>query len=225
MDQASTGAGPGGPDRETGLESHPRLLPAEAFDDRVPNAAAAPAQEDRIEGVFASRCAGMKDPRSAGDLRSALASEQGLRERERRAVRVWLAENTTAELVRAYADGLYSMQALVRAMHALGCWGHARSGAGARHQHPLQGGVDLETRPGRSGGPDACSAPAPEVLTLPEHNARLMCRGGEHGTAVVLTGGAVLGTRLDSLMRKLCGRRTLTADNQIVYEFEEERST
>ena len=98
-----------------------KLLPPEAFSAQTPPPESRGEAGDRIEGTFASRTNGMRDPPSAADLMSALAGAEtrSLTEQEDRAVWTWLEENTTADLVWAHLEGAYSLRALVAAMHAV----------------------------------------------------------------------------------------------------------
>ena len=101
----------------------PALLPPTAFRDTPPDASGA-REHPAVRAVFAGRTAGLRDQVSPDDLAHALerSGEAGntMTDRERLAVRTWLAETSTLTLMQTALDGAYPMRALVRAIHALG---------------------------------------------------------------------------------------------------------
>ena len=99
----------------------PTLLPPEAFEDETTTEHGC-ASHHLVKRVFATRCGGITPRPTGEDLARAMTAhtEHKLRAVERIALTTWLAEASTEELVRVYADGGYSMGALVSAMQRFG---------------------------------------------------------------------------------------------------------
>ena len=105
-----------------------RLLPPRAFSDRRAEAKAGidPDRHPIIVMAFASGCSGMVRVPTIDEFNTAMRGGV-IGKHERQAIRAVLDGVETTDLIRAYREGAYSMQGLVRAMHEVyGDVGHER---------------------------------------------------------------------------------------------------
>lgn len=97
-----------------------RLMPPEAFSDDKSVLDPQFEREMRafVACTFASRTCGMRTPPTEAEFYAALEAETPDAQ-QLRALNVWLCEADNHRIVRGLHAGLYSMRALIRAMHAL----------------------------------------------------------------------------------------------------------
>ena len=72
-----------------------------------------------VEGRFAQVCCGWPDPPTAEELYEAVRAENPTA-RQRAVFTTWLCESPAYELIEGWADGVYTIRQLVRAMYAHG---------------------------------------------------------------------------------------------------------
>ena len=110
------------------------VLPPERFsDDPMPEARrkrlrgrwyerardAGPRNSPIVEGRFAQVCCGWREPPTAEELYEAVHAEAPT-PRQRAVFTTWLYESPEYELLEGWADGVYTIRELVRAMHRHG---------------------------------------------------------------------------------------------------------
>ena len=106
----------------------PTLLRPEAFSNEVrpPHRVANPRHHPLLARTLLSATAGAKETPSIERFHTALVLDP-IPETEQWVIEVWLANATTRDLIRVWLDGGYSLQVLVKAMHALhGAHGNGR---------------------------------------------------------------------------------------------------
>ena len=80
---------------------------------------AGPRNSPIVEGRFAQVCCGWPDPPTAKELYEAVRAENPTA-RQRAVFTTWLCESPAYELIEGWADGVYTIRQLVRAMYAHG---------------------------------------------------------------------------------------------------------